>query len=172
MKYAIKTERDIYKGKLFNLRQALISYKGKSFQRETVVHPGAIALLTLPAKDKIILVRQFRYSARRELWEIPAGTIDKGETPLQCAKRELAEETGYKAKYFRKLLDFFPCPGYSSEVIHLYEARGLSETYAEPDADENLSVKVFSRDEIHKLLKRGQIKDGKSIIGLMLWLKK
>ncbi|MBI4833878.1 MAG: NUDIX hydrolase [Planctomycetes bacterium] len=172
MKYAIKTERDIYKGSLFSLRQAVISYNGKSFKRENVVHPGAVVIITQTNDGKIILVKQFRYSARQELWELPAGTLGKGEKPLDCAKRELAEETGFKAESFRKLSRFYPCPGYSSEILHLYLAKKLSPTYAVPDEDENIKTGIFSRAQIENLLKKGKIVDAKTIIGLMLWLKK
>ena len=173
MKYQIIKEKDIYRGRLFRVRNARLSYGGYTFWRETVIHPGAAAIVPVITGHKVILVRQFRYATKREIWEIPAGTLDKNEIPLQCARRELAEETGYSAKVFKKLAMFYPCPGYSSEIIYLYEACNLTKTDGqEQDIDENIKIRLFSRPEIIKLIRRGKIIDAKTIIGLMIWLKK
>lgn len=171
MKYQINKEKNSYLGRLLKVTTTRLTTKGRSFWRETVVHPGAVAILPILSRDKVILVRQFRYATKRELWEIPAGTLDKGEKPLHCARRELEEETGYKAKIFTKLAAFYPCPGYSSEIIHLYQATQLIKTYAHPEMDEDITIKIFSRSEIRKLLDRRKFIDAKTIIGLMTWIR-
>jgi ADP-ribose pyrophosphatase len=172
MNYKLKSEKDIYKGRLLTLRVAKLTRGKYTFTRESVIHPGAIAIIPSLSRDKIILVNQYRYATGRALWEIPAGTINKGEQPLHCAKRELIEETGFAAKVMKKLGAFYLCPGYSSEKIHLYSASGLTKASATPDIDEDIKSKVFTRPEIIKLLKTNKIIDAKTIIGLLLWIRK
>jgi ADP-ribose pyrophosphatase len=183
-KWCVDEERSVYLGRLFKVTTSRLTVLptpkafggrrtgGRCLLRETVIHPGAAAILPILSRDKIILVRQLRYAARRELWEIPAGTLDKGEKPLHCARRELEEETGYKAKIFKKLVSFYPCPGYSSEIIHLYQATRLIKTLAHPETDEDIKIKIFTRSEIRKSLAQRKFIDAKTIIGLMIWIKK
>jgi len=165
------------------VRQASLVPPGRErqfLQRETVVHPGAAAIIPVLAGRQVVLVRQYRYATGQELWEIPAGTIDKGETPLDCARRELAEETGFRARSFKKLAKFYPCPGYSTERLHLYQATRLIRTATTPEPDplrngltnEISKVRIFNHHEVRQLLRTGRIQDGKTLIGLMLWLKK
>src|SRR6185436_1025659 len=106
---------------------------GKTFERDTLVHPGAVAILPVTAKGTYLFIRQFRAAARGWLLEIPAGTLEKGESPLACAKRELIEEVGFAASRWKKLGAIFVAPGYTTEVIHIFEARGLTPAHAEQD---------------------------------------
>ena len=179
-KYRVVENRRIYQGRLFEVRSARLiplGRDGESFWRETVVHPGAAAIIPVLPGKRVVLVRQYRYATGRELWEIPAGTIDKGETPLECGRRELEEETGFRARSFKKLAEFYPCPGYSTERLHLYQATKLTRTGAIPEPDEIFKVRIFNHYEVRQLLRTGRVQDGKTLIGLMLfmvqpWLKK
>ncbi len=119
-------------------------------------------------KTHLILLRQFRYAAKGELWEIPAGTIERGETTLQCAKRELEEETGFRAKKWRFLSRFFPAPGISNELMTLYRAEQLSLGRKNLDHDEWIEHEIVSLPDARRMIRQGRIRDAKSIIGI-LW---
>lgn len=134
-----------------------------------VCHPGSVVLLPYLADGRVLLVRQYRHAARQALWELPAGTLEPGEDPLDAAQRELAEETGYRARRLKRLCEFFPSPGILSEKMRLFEARGLTPSPAHPDPDERIRVRRFSRPELRALVSAGKIRDGKTLAGL-LWL--
>jgi ADP-ribose pyrophosphatase len=140
---------------------------GKTATREYIVHPGASAVMPVIG-NKIVMVCQYRYPVKSATWEIPAGKLKPGQTPLSCAKAELAEETGYRAKKIKKLITFFPCCAFSDEVLHIFIAEGLTKGEASPDGDEFLNVKLFALKEAFKMVKNGQIKDAKTIIALSL----
>lgn len=141
---------------------------GREFERQIVRHPGAVAILPFVTKDRVLLVRQWRAAARQWLLEFPAGTLERGESPLRCARRELIEETGYAARRWRKLGSVFTAPGFCTEVIHLYEARDLRPAQAELDDDEYLEVVPVRLAELHELTRRGRIRDAKSLSMLLL----
>lgn len=141
---------------------------GKTFRRDTIVHPGAVAVLPVTAKGTFLFIRQFRAAARGWLLEIPAGTLEKGEAPLACAKRELVEEVGFAAKKWRKLGSIFVAPGYTTERIHIYEARGLTPAHAEQDEDEHIELAELTRAEVLAAVKKGRICDGKSIAAVQM----
>lgn len=175
MPYKRINTKNIYRGRIFDIVKTKLSAPdGKVFNRETVVHPGASAIVPLMGKDKVLLVNQFRYATGQMLWEIPAGTLYKNEPPFRCARRELEEETGFTAKTIKKATEFYSCPGFCTEKIHLYLAQGLSpgRNGAKQDADENIHCRIFSKPQIIRMLNNGKIKDAKSIIGLILWLQK
>lgn len=175
MRYKIISAKNIYRGLIFDIVKARLSLPGgKNCIRETVVHPGASAIIPVIGKDKVLLINQFRYATGQSIWEIPAGTLDKNEPPARCARRELEEETGFVARSVKKLAEFYSCPGFCTERIHLFLAKGLSpgRGAARPDADENINCRIFGRRQIVQMLNNGTIKDAKSIIGLMLWLQK
>lgn len=163
----INTKR-IYKGRLLDLTFDTLRVQRTNIFRETVHHPGSCVVLPQIKDGGIVFVRQYRHPAGRYLLEIPAGGIEKGETPQQCAKRELKEEAGYKARYWKKLLDFYPCPGYSTERLYLFLARGLEPVLKELEPDELIKTYIIHLNDALKLIKSGKIKDAKTIIGLML----
>jgi len=138
-------------------------------QREVVCHPGSVVVLPRLADGQIVLVRQYRYATRQWLWELVAGGIEPGESFRQAARRELLEETGYRARRFTLWCDFYPSPGFLSERMFLVEARGLTRSEAHPEADERIEVGHFSRAALQKMLRRGEIRDGKTLVGI-LWL--
>jgi len=169
----ILSNKKLYSGKIINLyKTRLKDPAGNEILRETVVHPGAVAIIPLISKDKVILVRQYRYATGRYIWELPAGTLGRREPPLACAKRELEEETGFVPGRLKKIMQFYTCPGFCTEKMHLYLAQNLRPTAQKLDPDEKITYKAFSRPEIRHLVASNKIIDAKSLIGLILWLQK
>ncbi len=137
--------------------------------REVVIHGGSVVILAKLPDGKLLLVRQFRYAARKPLWELVAGGIEPGETPLEAARRELEEETGFRAKAVKPLFTFFPSPGVLTERMHLVEASGLTRARTNRDPDERIRVGRFTSSEIERMLFSRHFEDGKTLVGL-LWL--
>ena len=141
---------------------------GVTTNRELVVHPGSVCIVPILESGDVILVRQWRHAIGGAIWELPAGTLDhEGEPTIDCAKRELQEETGYAASDWTLLFDGPLCPGYSSEIAWLYSANKLTETTANPEDDEQLDIKPFSASELREAIKARQV-DVKAIAGLAL----
>jgi ADP-ribose pyrophosphatase len=166
--FRLQSSKPVLTGRVFRLDRETWRGPDGSFTRETLVHPGAVAVLPRSGRDRYLLIRQFRAAARGWLLEIPAGTLEKGESALACAKRELVEETGFAARRWRKLGEIFVAPGYSTEVIRIYEASGLSPASAEKDEDEHIEVVEMSRRELARAARSGRIRDGKSVSALWL----
>jgi ADP-ribose pyrophosphatase len=169
----MKKNRVVFKGKLLNLsvRHERLP-NGYLAHLEVITHPGAALIVPLASKDKVILLRQYRPVINSYIYELPAGTLDKGERPLACAKREIIEETGYSAKKMKLLGHIFPVPGYSTEKIYVFEARGLVKTERTLEEDEVIETLVLSKREIKKLFSSGRIVDAKTIAALAMtgWL--
>ena len=142
---------------------------GFEIKRAIVQHPGSAVVMPVDAKKRILLVRQYRLPAVKYLWELPAGKVDPGETPLQAAKRELAEETGYRAKKWQKLAIFFPSPGFLAEKMTIYLAHDLTEGVQTPMEDERIQTKWFTAREIDAMIKAYKIIDAKTQIGFLKW---
>lgn len=140
---------------------------GRVFERDTVIHPGAVAILPFDAQGRVLMLRQFRAPADAWLLEIPAGTLEPGEPPLACAKRELIEETGFAARHWRKLGVIYNAPGYSSERIHLYRAWDLKPEQGEKDPDEHIELATMTRPEVQRAIKAGRITDAKTLCALL-----
>jgi len=146
--------------------------EGQRSVREVVRHPGATVVLAEMPDGRFVLVRQFRKALERVLLEAVAGTLQPGEDPAACARRELQEETGYTAQTLTPLGRFAPCPGYSQEILHAYHARvGPAPGARSPDEDEKLEVVVLSRDDLDRMVAQGEIEDGKTLAVWMLWEK-
>lgn len=161
--------RLIYNGKVLDLKLDTVELpNGKEANREVVVHPGAVTIAALTQNNEILLIRQFRYPAGEILWELPAGKLERGEDPLACAKRELSEETGYAASEWMSLSTFFTTPGFSDEIMYLYLAKGLYNERLEADDDEFIELHQIPYNEAVNLINRGEIKDAKTIIGILL----
>ena len=139
--------------------------------REMVFHPGAVAILAATPANEIILVRQYRYPVKEVLYEIPAGKLEQGEEPASSAVRELEEETGFSARKWEKLGVFYTAPGFSNETMHLFEATDLVEKEAHPDPDEIITYEKIPLIQVFKMIEKGEIKDGKTILAI-LWLAK
>ncbi|MEI6231572.1 MAG: NUDIX hydrolase [Planctomycetota bacterium] len=141
---------------------------GGMFQRHTIYHPGAVAIIPFDADGNVLLIKQFRPAANDWLVEIPAGTLEKGEAPLACAKRELIEETGFAAKKWKKLGAVLLAPGYCSEVIHVFKAWDLKPATAEQDDDEHIEPPIpFSPEQLRKAIASGKIRDAKTLSAVL-----
>ena len=157
----------VYTGRLLQLRVDTVRLaNGRDTVREIVEHPGAVAIVPLLDNNKLIVVKQYRAAARKQLLEIPAGTLERGEAPLSCAKRELIEETGYSAKRFRKLFSCYLAPGYSTEKIHFFLAKQLVPTKAKPAEDEVIAIHFMDLHEGLEAIEHGKIQDAKTISAL------
>lgn len=141
---------------------------GFEIKRAIVQHGGSAVMLPVDDRSRILLVRQYRLPARQYLWELPAGRLDEGETPLKAAKRELAEETGYRAKKWQKLVEFYPSPGFLSEKMTIFVATGLTPGKSTPMEDERIETRWFSPRDLRDDIRSGKIKDAKTIIGMCL----
>mgnify|MGYP001146457267 CR=1 FL=1 len=158
----------VYAGKILNLRvDRVLMSNGREAIREIVEHPGAVAIVPVLPDGRIILVQQYRKPVEGVLLEIPAGKLEKGESAKACAIRELEEETGFRAGKIKKILEFFPSPGFSNESIHLFEARVLKKSRKNLQDDELIEVVSLTVSEIVRLINKGKIKDAKTIIGIL-----
>jgi len=140
---------------------------GKETLREVVEHPGGVCVLPVDEDGNAWCVRQFRYPMRAHLLEAPAGKLEKGEDPMACAVRELSEETGFTAGEFLPLGSYYTSPGYSTECLHLYLARGLRRGKAHPDEGEFLDLERIPFHELLSMVERGEIPDGKTAIAVL-----
>ncbi len=169
MNFKEKTVKEtyIYKGKIINLRKDdIVLPDGNSAIREVVEHSGGCSILC--EKDgKILLVRQFRYPYKEEILELPAGKLNPGEKPEETAIRELEEEGGIKAGRVEKMFEVYPTPGYTDEIIRIYRALDIEETKVHLDEDEFLESVWKTRDELREMIKKGEIKDAKTLIALL-----
>jgi ADP-ribose pyrophosphatase len=162
----------LYQGSLFGVRQdRVVEPGGILVTRDVVTHSGSVVLLPVFSDGKILLVRQYRHAVGQSLWELVAGRIDPGEAPLRAARRELLEETGFTARRLRKLLDIFPTPGFVSERMLIYLATGLRPGTAQPEEDERLQVRRFSLAELEHMIRRGRLRDAKSIAALLYYAR-
>ena len=168
----ILSSRIAYKGGHIQVREdRVIEPAGHESRREIVVHPGAVCIVARPAPEKVILIRQYRHAAGRELVEIPAGTLHEGEDPRECAIRELEEEAGYRAATMIERARFWTTPGFTNELMYLYEAADLTKTQINPDDDEVIEVDIVASSEALQMIGDGRIQDAKSILGLLRILK-
>lgn len=171
MKYQEETvdSRCIYDGRIIHVKEDTVRLSdGSLAKRELVEHPGGVGVAAYTDAGHLILVRQFRKPYEEEVLEIPAGKLEQGEEHAVCGKRELEEETGYRAEHYEYLGGFYPTPGYCGEVIHLYYADGLTAGEAHPDPGEFVEVLEFSPEEVEQKIANGEIKDMKTIVGYYL----
>lgn len=167
----IISSKEQLKNKLFTIVEEVAhDPSGFEIKRSIVRHPGSAVMMAVDEKDRILLVRQFRLPAEKELWELPAGRLDPGESPLQAAKRELREETGYKAKTWTKLASFWPSPGYVSEKMTIFLASDLTAGEQEQMEDERIEIQWFPARELAGMIRDGKIMDGKTMIGYFMWM--
>jgi ADP-ribose pyrophosphatase len=158
----------LYRGHVLKLRLDQTRLDNKQVvPREIVEHRGAVAIVALDEHNNVLMVRQYRSAAGRELLEIPAGTLEEGEDPALCATRELKEETGYQAMRWENLGYFYSSPGFCTEKMYLYLARQLTRGQAAPEADELLQVELVPLDQLIAMIDRGEILDAKSNVGLL-----
>lgn len=140
---------------------------GKTATREFMDHPGAVGVVPLLPGGRVVMVRQYRHPVRKVTLELPAGKLDKGERPLPCVRRELAEETGYTARRITPLIRYWPTPAFANEVLHLYVAEGLKAGTMHADEDEFLECVTLPFRKAVDLVRRGEIQDSKTVVGLL-----
>ena len=167
----IVKSKDVYSCKLFRVTEdmAVDAKTGLHMHRSVVRHAGSAVMMAVDAKKRILLVRQFRLPAMKKMWELPAGKVDEGEKPLQAARRELAEETGYRARKWQTLGSFYVSPGYVNEVMTIYLATDLKDGEATPMDDEDIECRWFTPAEIKRMIHSGTVDDAKTIMGFFLW---
>jgi len=149
------SSREVYQCSLFRVTEDKAADRKSGFEirRSIVRHPGSAVMMAVDEKKRVLLVRQFRLPAGKELWELPAGRLDPGEKPLQAAKRELIEETGYRAKKWRKLASFWVSPGYVQERMTLFLATDLTAGNATPMDDERIETRWFAVKELKEMIR-------------------
>lgn len=158
----------VYEGRVIDLRVDEIDQLRGGGRRnvEVVEHVGGVCVIACPTPNEIVLVKQHRHAVDRDLWEVPAGMIERGEPPIETARRELIEETGYRAESLRFLWSIYTTPGFCDERIHFFVAEGLAPGVAEPEADEEFELRVWPVEEAWKLVEADQLRDAKTQIAL------
>jgi len=163
-----------FRGKVFSVStDRVVEPNGVTATRDVVRHSGSVVVLAVEesgSEPRVLLERQYRYAAGKYLWEIPAGRIDGKEKALAAAKRELREETGYRAKRWRKALFFYPSPGFMDETMTVFLAQGLKAGEAQPEADERIEIELVALSRVVEMIVSGEICDGKTI-SAVLWLE-
>lgn len=167
----IESVRNVFTGRVLTLNLEEVRLpNGRVAELEIAHHPGGAAVVAVDAEGRVCLLRQFRHAAGGWLTELPAGKLDGGEPPLECARRELAEEAGVSARRWEKLGEFFSSPGVLTEVIHLFLAQDLEPADASPEDHEVLEATWIPLRDAVDLAANGQLQDAKSLIGL-LWAR-
>jgi ADP-ribose pyrophosphatase len=165
-----------YEGPLFRVYTDKILENGRELTRDVIRHNGSVVILAVDdAKNKrdpmIVMERQYRHAAREFLLEVPAGKMEEGEDPLAAAKRELLEETGFKAKRWRKIIRYFASPGFLGEFMQVFLAEGLTRGEAQPEYDEQIEIEMMPLSRLLKMIDDGKIHDGKTLISVMLYAR-
>lgn len=167
----------VYQGTLFRvLHDKLIEPGGKKSARDVIRHNGSVVILAVDKsrskKDPyIVMERQYRHAARQYLWELPAGKLDAGEEPLVGAQRELEEETGYRAKKWKPLIEYYGSPGFLGESMRVFLAEGLVAGDAHPEEDEDIEFRLVKLSEVVKMIEKGAMKDGKTLCSVLLYAR-
>jgi ADP-ribose pyrophosphatase len=165
----VREHRRVYEGRVVSLDVDRVSEPGGvEGTREVVRQSGSVAALPVLADGRIVLVRQYRYAVDDFVWELPAGRRDHGETPEAGARRELEEEVGLRAGSLEPLLTFWTTPGFCDEVMHLFRATALEAVPPRPEADERIEQATFTLEEAMAMLGRGEIREGKTLVALLL----
>jgi ADP-ribose pyrophosphatase len=165
--------RELYKGKIFTLDKDTVRFPdGSQSEFDIVRHPGASAVVPFLSdpegeEPQLLLLRQFRYAADGYIYEIPAGRLDAGESPADCAARELKEETGCTAEHLEPLFSMFTTPGFTDETIHVFMATGLTHGQSAREADEFAEVVIVRLAEALELIRDGSIPDGKTALAIL-----
>ena len=169
MKFELIKSENTYTGRAFSVRRDhLLTPSGNTVQYDIISHIGSVSIVPVDENGQIYFVRQYRHAAELDLLELPAGTLEPGEPPEEAAAREIREETGMAAQSLKKIGSFYLAPGYSTELMHVYLATGLTHDPLEPDADEYLSVEKLPVAEALRLAESGQMQDAKSLAALLL----
>jgi len=167
----------VFQGPIFCVRHdKLVEPDGRTNERDVIRHNGSVVILALDtSKSKrdpwVVLERQYRHAANQYLWELPAGKLEAGETPLAGAERELAEETGYRAKKWRPLVEYYASPGFLGESMKVFVAEGLTAGGTHWDDDEEIELRLVKMSDLLKMIEKGAILDGKTIVSVLLYAR-
>ena len=165
----VNSQITLHEGRIFRLiRENVTLENGVVTELDVIRHPGAAAIVPFSRQNTLLLIKQYRHAAGGFIWEIPAGTRDPGESTLECAKRELIEETGFSAENWVKLVEITPLPAYSDERIHIFCATNLTPAKQHLDQDELLEVHEVPFDDALLMIKNNEIQDAKTISGLFM----
>lgn len=168
----------VYQGPLFRvLHDKLIEPGGKPSERDVIRHNGSVVILAVDRKKSkkdpwIVIERQYRHAAQRYMWELPAGKLEAGEEPLAGARRELEEETGYRAKKWKPLVEYFGSPGFLGESMKVFLAEGLVAGKAHPEEDEQIEFRLVKLSDLIKMIEKGEIVDGKTLTAVLLYARR
>ena len=166
----VKSEK-IFEGKIINLRVDTVELENQKYaKREIVEHKSASAIIAVNEKQEMLLVRQYRKAVEDFIYEIPAGLLNIAEEPIECALRELKEETGYEAKNIKQIYEFYTSPGFTNEKCYLFLAEDLIFTSTKFDEDECIETIKVNKEEAKKMIETGRIVDSKTLIGMLHWL--
>lgn len=169
MKFELLKSESTYEGRAFNVRRDhLLTPQGNTVKYDIIEHIGSVSIVPVDDDGQMFFVRQYRHAAQVELLELPAGTLEVGELPEVAAAREIREETGMAASHLEEIGSFYLAPGYSTELMHVFLATGLTHDPLEPDADEYLSVEKIPVAEAYRLAENGQMQDAKSLAAMLL----
>jgi ADP-ribose pyrophosphatase len=168
----ITKSKQVYKCGLFRVTEdEAVDKSGWKMKRNVVRHRGSAVMMAVDDDARVMLVRQYRLPADQYMWELPAGKIDEGENALQAARRELGEETGLTAKKWKKLVIFYPSPGYVEEKMTIYLARELTQGDSHPMEDERIETRWFTKKELRKMIAENKIVDAKTMIAFLHWAR-
>jgi ADP-ribose pyrophosphatase len=172
---ALLSSETVYQGPLFRVQHdKIIEPGGRQNERDVIRHNGSVVILAVDDSGSkknpwIVMERQYRHAANQYLWELPAGKIDPGEEPLAGAKRELIEETGYRAKKWSPLVEYYPSPGFLGETMKVFLAEDLRAGEAHPEEDEEIELRLIRLSDVLKMIEKGAILDGKTLSSVLLY---
>ncbi|HEY6488134.1 MAG: NUDIX hydrolase [Terracidiphilus sp.] len=173
----LTSSRVVFECPLFKVRHdKLIEPGGKHSERDVIRHNGSVVILALDnSKSKkdpwVVIERQYRHAANQFLWELPAGKLEAAEEPLEGAKRELEEETGYRAKKWQPLVEYYASPGFLGESMRVFLAEGLIPGNAHPEEDEEIELRLVKLSDVLRMIEKGVILDGKTLTGVLLYAR-
>lgn len=162
--------KELIKTKIFTVTEDVAKDpEGFEIKRAIIRHPGSAVMMAVDDAGRVLLVKQFRLPANDYLWELPAGRLDEGESPVDAARRELREETGYSAKKWTELASYFASPGFLQERMTVFLAEDLTEGEQEPMDDERIEMKWFEPAELDRMIREREVQDGKTLVGYLTW---
>jgi ADP-ribose pyrophosphatase len=168
----VLSSKMVYQGKVFGVRHdVVIEPGGLKASRDVVTHPGSVVVLPFLPDGRLLMIRQYRHTVGDFLLEVVAGRKEHGERSLNAAKRELAEETGYRAKHFREMMNVYPTPGFVQETMVAYAATGLTPGKTNPDADEVIETRPFPLKALIEMIRKKQIHDAKSVACILFYAR-
>lgn len=168
----ILSSKTLYQGRVFGVRRdTVVEPGGIHTTRDIVVHSGSVVILPVFEDGRILLIRQYRHAVGETLWELVAGRKEPAESATAAARRELLEETGYTARRVRRFLEVYPTPGFVSERMWVFVARGLKAGPARPEKDERITPRLFRLRQLDAMIRNGGVRDAKSVAGLLYYMR-